>query len=242
MKTIDINCDLGEGIGNDALLMPYISSCSIACGGHFGTRSTLLTALTQAQAHRVNVGAHPSYPDRTAFGRRSLSMGREDFKNAMRQQLDLFFDLAAEVHHIKPHGALYNDLSTDTTKGRWLLEVIAEYKPGIKLYCSPGSTFSRLAQQKGFIVIFEGFGDRLYTPSGQLVDRSIKGSVFQSESQIANQICGLVNDGKVITQEGISLSMEVQTICLHSDTPELSAMMPSLMQRLNENKINVAAV
>lgn len=233
---------MGEGVTNEELLMPYISSCSIACGGHYGSRSSIAETLTKALKYQVKVGAHPSYPDRENFGRKSIGMSRVDFQDAIRKQLDLFYHLTSNVNHIKPHGALYNDLFSDEEKGGWFLDVIAEYTSGIKIYCSPNSVLSSLAQQQDFQAVFEGFGDRLYTAVGTLVDRSVQGSVFDNKKQIIDQIIGLATNDQVITSNGSPLSIKVQTICLHSDTPGLIKIIASLIQCLKENKINVAPI
>ena len=110
MYSIDLNCDLGEGTGNDPFVMPFISSCSIACGGHFGNKRTIKEAIELAEKYNVKTGAHPSYLDTKFFGRKSLDIPLKELQDSIRFQLDLFFNISANSTHIKPHGALYNDL------------------------------------------------------------------------------------------------------------------------------------
>ena len=129
--------------------MPYISSCSIACGGHFGDRETVLQTLTYAKEFDVNVGAHPAYPDPDNFGRISMALSTQALKDALRRQFDLFYSLCTSINHIKPHGALYNDLFLDALKAKSVVEVIQEYSPNGTVYCAPGSTFSVEAKAAG---------------------------------------------------------------------------------------------
>ena len=139
MQQIDLNCDVGEGTGNDAALMPFISSCSIACGGHYGNAKTIAATLALAAQNKVKTGAHPAYPDPQNFGRKSSNLPLTELQDALREQLDLFFGLCPAVNHIKPHGALYNDLFENEEKARAAVEVFAAYNPKIKVYCAPKS-------------------------------------------------------------------------------------------------------
>ena len=199
MKSIDINCDMGEGTGNDAAFMPYISSCSIACGGHFGNAKTIAATLEDAQAAGVKVGAHPSYPDQLNFGRKSPPISLLNLQVALREQLDLFFSLCLHPNHIKPHGALYNDLFHDLEKAMAVLAVFSEYAKGMKLFCSPGSQLAAAAAAEGFQVIYEGFGDRTYSPIGNLVVRSQARAVLTHKKAITQQVLQIVTKKQVNT-------------------------------------------
>lgn len=241
-KTIDINCDLGEGAGNDLAVMPYISSCSIACGGHFGTKATIQETLRFAQDHQVNVGAHPAYPDQENFGRISMDISLERLRDSLRKQLDLFFSLCSTVNHIKPHGALYNDIFSDQEKATTVINVIKEYTPNGKVYCAPNSVFSLLAKQAGLTVLFEGFGDRAYTENAQLVSRKISGAVLSDKEKIATQVLEMITQQKVITIEGNSTPLNVQTVCMHGDGKNVVKHLHYLSRVLKENRIHVKAL
>lgn len=239
MKTIDLNCDLGEGVVNEEALLPFISSCSIACGGHYGNAQTLQAAIALAKDYNVKIGAHPSYPDRDHFGRKSIAIKSSDLADAFRHQFDLFFKYSSDTNHIKPHGALYNDLVFDSQKADLLLSVLSEYCHGIKIYCPPASELSRAATAYGFYSQQEGFGDRAYNANGTLVARSIPGSVLSQADQIANQIIQIAQHTNVIIADGRTIPMPVDTICLHSDTAEIIHSIPVIIQLLNQNEVYV---
>ena len=242
MKTIDLNCDLGEGSGNDAALMPYISSCSIACGGHAGNKATILKSIHNAQDLGVKMGAHPAYPDPENFGRISMKITPKKLQDALRCQLDLFYTLCADVNHIKPHGALYNDMHDDYEKAAAFVEVSKEYASNPKLYCSPNSALATVAQEEGMIVVFEGFGDRAYTPTGKLVSRSHPKALLTDKDQVAKQVLSIVSDKRIITLEGKPIPLNVQTLCMHGDGKNVVENLKHLNQVLKKNAIHVVSV
>lgn len=241
-KRIDINCDLGEGCGNDREVMPYISSCSIACGGHFGTSKTIIQTLQYAEENDVKVGAHPAYPDPENFGRFSMKISPRDLQDSLRKQLDLFYSLCTSVHHIKPHGALYNDVFSDIEKAHAVVDVFKEYPPVSKVYCAPKSALAKVAESAGFNIVFEGFGDRAYDMNGQLVSRQIQGAVYDDASRISDQVLALVLQQKVTTLSGDSIPLAVQTICMHGDNKHVLSNLKHLNNRLKAHKINVQSL
>jgi len=222
--------------------MPYISSCSIACGGHFGDRETVLQTLAYAKEFGVKVGAHPAYPDPDNFGRISMALSSEALKDALRRQFDLFYSLCTSVNHIKPHGALYNDLFHDSVKAKSVVEVIQEYSPNGTVYCAPGSVFSEVAKAAGLSVLFEGFGDRAYTKDAQKKKKKIPGAVFSDKQQIAQQIIDIAAHQKVTTLDGDTISLQVQTICMHGDGEEVVENLQFLKEKLSQNHIHVQAL
>ena len=159
MYSIDLNCDLGEGTGNDPFVMPLISSCSIACGGHFGNKRTIKESIELAEKYNVKTGAHPSYLDTKFFGRKSLDIPLKKLQDSIRFQLDLFFNISANSTHIKPHGALYNDLFHDLEKAEAVVEVFKEYG-NLYVFCQPFSKLSTVLSSKKIKQIHEGFGDK----------------------------------------------------------------------------------
>ena len=241
-KYIDINCDLGEGTGNDRAVMPYISSCSIACGGHFGDQETIRQTLAYAKEFGVKVGAHPAYPDPDNFGRISMRLSTEDLKDALRRQMDLFYSLCTSVNHIKPHGALYNDLFYDDEKARAVVEVIKNYSPNATIYSAPKSAFSVAAKRAGLSVLLEGFGDRAYAKDGQLVSRKIPGAVYSDKQQIARQVIDIAAHQKVTTLDGDTIPLAVKTICMHGDGKGVAENLQFLKEKLSENHIHVQAL
>ena len=240
--TIDLNCDLGEGTGNDLAIMPYISSCSIACGGHYGNQQSIKTTLTYAAEYGVKTGAHPSYFDRDNFGRRSLAISLQELQDSLRQQLDLFYSLCTQVSHVKPHGALYNDLFTDIEKAEAFVEVLKEYNPKAKVFCAPKSQLAHWAKKEGLQPILEGFGDRAYRPDGGLVARELSQAVHHQKEQIAQQVLRLIQEGEVVGLTGEIIPLRAETICLHGDGDNVVENLAFLAKTLVKNKIHVSPV
>lgn len=242
MNQIDLNCDVGEGTGNDQALMPFITSCSIACGGHYGDQKTVLQTLRYAEAFAVNTGAHPSYNDPENFGRKSLALPLDQLQESLRKQLDLFYGMCKKVSHIKPHGALYNDLFDDVEKAEAVVEVFTEYDPAVKLFCSPKSALSLMAKKAGLIPLFEGFGDRAYNSNGGLVSRNNAQAVFYQKEKIAEQVLSIIQQQQVMGINGEEIPLDVQTICLHGDGKNIKENLAYLVKTLAKNNIDVKAV
>jgi UPF0271 protein len=219
---IDINCDVGEGLNNEHLLMPYITSCNIASGGHAGDRDSMNNVVRLAVRHNVKIGIHPSYPDRENFGRKSMELSREDLKNTILEQVQalekVVKDLNANSHHIKPHGALYNDLAKSHSLTNDFLEIIEPYKNDYKLYVPYNSVISQEAIGRGFNIIYEAFADRNYNDDLSLVSRKEDNALIISPDQIINHISEIVNNNQVRTISGKLMPIKAATFCVHSDT------------------------
>ena len=238
MYSIDLNCDLGEGTGNDSFVMPFISSCSIACGGHFGNKRTIKEAIELAEKYNVKTGAHPSYLDTKFFGRKSLDIPLKELQDSIRLQLDLFFNISANSTHIKPHGALYNDLFYDLEKAEAVVEVFKEYG-NLYVFCQPLSKLSTVLTSQKVNQIHEGFGDRLYSSNGTLLSRKIPSSVLESKKKILDQVAYLVKESSVITNDNKTIELKVQTICLHGDNKNVINIISYLIKELKQLSINV---
>ncbi|MDG1053311.1 MAG: 5-oxoprolinase subunit PxpA [Flavobacteriaceae bacterium] len=241
MQKIDLNCDVGEGTGNDAALMPFISSCSIACGGHFGNAKTIAATLALAAQNKVKTGAHPAYPDPQNFGRKSMDLPLTELQDVLREQLDLFFGLCPAVNHIKPHGALYNDLFDEREKASAVVEVFAAYNPKIKVYCAPKSALATAAKAAGLVPVLEGFGDRAYQLSGALVPRKNPLATFTQKEQITQQVLEIIQQAEVIGLEGERIPLKINTICLHGDGKNVQENLPYLVKTLKQKNIAVEA-
>ncbi|MBT8183827.1 MAG: LamB/YcsF family protein, partial [Eudoraea sp.] len=163
---IDINSDVGEGLGNEKDLFPYLSSCNIACGGHVGDASSIREIVLLSKTYQLKAGAHPSYPDPENFGRITMKYTKAHLIESIRNQLALISDIlkeeGEELHHIKPHGALYNDVASDPEMAVTLLEAIAKFREDTILYVPYNSQIERLALEGGFMIWREAFGDRNY--------------------------------------------------------------------------------
>lgn len=228
---MDLNCDLGEGTGNDHMLMPYISSCSIACGGHIGDTLTIQQALLEAKKHGVKVGAHPSYPDRKNFGRHSLALPTKTFQDSIRSQLAHFKKVltAVEVpwNHIKPHGALYNDMANNQTLTNEFIAVVLDFPEVKSIYCMAGQPLVSWIKDFGLIPIEEAFGDRAYKSDGRLLSRTLPKAVFNHFEQVEKQVKNL-QSGYVYSQLGDKIPLHAQTVCIHSDTPQAATFVKQL--------------
>ena len=219
---MDFNCDLGEGMGNETQIMPYIDSANIACGGHAGESSSIREAIYLAKKYGVTLGAHPSYPDKKNFGRISIKMKPKEFRQSIGEQLGQLLILLKQnslpLHHIKPHGALYHDLMTDRALVDSFLECVSECSTSVIIYAPYPSTLGSRAKKKGFVVWYEAFADRLYNDDFGLVSRKVKGSVLNDLDSVLFQVSSLVRSNRVKTSSGKWLSLPVDTICIHSDT------------------------
>ncbi len=226
-KNIDLNCDLGEwrtpdGVALDEAIMPYISSCNIACGGHIGDEHSIRTTIQLAKKFGVSVGAHPSYPDQENFGRVIPNITQEELSESLKSQIQLFKNLVeeegSELHHIKPHGALYNYAVKDEETALTLLSVIKKVAPNIPVYLPQGSISASVAEDFGIRVINEVFADRAYEDDLSLRSRTLSGAVLDDEADVIAQLRSMVLNNQVLTHSGLLKPIKVQTVCLHSDT------------------------
>ena len=208
---IDLSADLGEGADGEEQIWPLIDSANVACGGHVGDEQSMRDAVARAREHGVRFGAHPSYPDRENFGRMSLSIAHDELRASLIAQLDALRAFAP-LHHVKPHGALYNDAHRD----RALAEVIVDAIGDLAIVCSDSSQMATVARERGLRVIREAFADRRYEPDGSLMSRKLAGSLLTVE-EAAQQARTLANEGAVIARDGSRISIPFDTICIHAD-------------------------
>jgi len=217
---IDINSDLGEGIGNDAQLMPYLGSCNIACGGHYGDETTMTKAIKLAQLYGVNIGAHPSFPDKENFGRKMMDISRRELQETLYQQVTFFQNLChklgVEMHHIKLHGALYNLAANDAEIAAVALNVFAAVQTDIKIYAPYNSAIAILADDY-FPIVYEAFADRSYNNDLSLVSRSKINAVITDKLLAWKQVSSIIEAGKVKTIEGQMIAIKADTFCVHGD-------------------------
>ena len=242
--TIDINCDVGEGIGNEEQLFPLISSCNIACGGHAGDMESMAHVIRLAKQHHVKIGAHPSYPDKENFGRISVKMKPEDFQNAIRDQVSQFEKIlrqeAAELHHIKPHGALYNDLARDPVLVKNFIEAIEPFISEAKLYVPFGSAIAEIAKKRSIDIVYEAFADRNYCKDLSLVSRSDTNALIDDPKIALEHVIRMVKQGKVRTAEGDLIDIKAETFCIHGDTPSALQILMYLAEELPRQHIAIA--
>jgi len=220
MKHVDLNCDLGEGAGHDSELMAFISSANIACGAHAGDQNTMVEAVALARGHGVAIGAHPGHADRANFGRFERAISPSAAARLVAQQIARLHAVAGDaLVHVKLHGALYHQVSSDADLADAVVVELAERWPELTLFAQAGSELLRVGQGHGLKVAAEVFADRTYLPDGRLTPRSRPDAVMVDAEKAVRQVLRMVQEGKARAVDGTELPIEVDTVCLHSDGP-----------------------
>jgi UPF0271 protein len=246
MTEIDLNADLGEGDAYDAELLQLVSSCNIACGGHAGDAASIAATMREAMKNGVSVGAHPSYPDREGFGRRSGFLSGEPLREALRSQLADFGrvanELGATITHVKPHGALYTDAVVDANLAEIIADVVADMNEKPLLVGQAGTELESAAHKRGLGFVAEAFVDRAYQPNGQLVPRSEPGAVHGDTTSIQRQAVHLARHGEVTARDGSTVSVRADTLCIHGDTPGAAAAARAVREALEKEGVDIRGV
>ena len=246
MRCIDLNCDMGEGYPSDALLMPYISSANIACGYHAGDLDTMKRTVDLCLQHHVAIGAHPSYPDREQFGRTDmLGMGvsYEELPQLLIDQVIVLQQVCREagtnLHHVKPHGALYNRAAVDEVVSMYICMAILSVNPALILYGLSGSMMERSARKAGVQFRCEVFADRTYENDGTLRSRSKEGALIDNADKSIHQVLQMINKGTVTTIDNIEIPMRAETICIHGDGEHAVEFAETISRELKKNNIRI---
>jgi len=220
---LDINCDLGEGLPIDGPLMPLLDSVNIACGGHYGDEKSIIEAIQLTSKYAVKVGAHPSYPDRENFGRKHMDIDRKLLRTIIFKQIQFFEKLCQQqgltMHHVKPHGALYNFAAINDLTAYILIYLMEEYFPDAFLYCPAESLMAAMAIESGIKIKREVFADRSYNDNLTLVDRSKPKALLTDPYEVIEHVGWMVNEKKIKTVTGNFIPIEAETICIHGDNP-----------------------
>jgi len=242
---IDLNADVGEGCGDDAALMTLISSANIACGVHAGDAATMRAAVLLARDAGVAIGAHPSFPDREHFGRREMHLSADDVHRCIVAQIDALAGVAAaagvQLHHVKPHGALYNMAARDQQLAEAVAAAVYSVDPSLLLFGLAGSLLTKAASQRGLRAVNEAFADRAYRPDASLMPRDQPGSVLHDDRVVATRAVAIARDRGVTAVDGTWLQLDADTICLHGDTPGAALLADRIRRALTAAGIRVAA-
>lgn len=242
-KAIDINVDMGEGVGNEADIMPFISSCNIACGGHAGDQDSMQTVVRLAKAHRVKIGAHPSFPDRANFGRVHMDMSCTALFTALKKQIKalqvILFKEHRVLHHVKPHGALYNVAAVNTKVAHVIVEVMKSLVLPVKLYVPYKSVIADIAIKNDIAIIYEAFADRNYNEDLSLVSRQEKHALISDVDAMFNHVFNMVSKQRVKTITGKEINIMASTFCIHGDNPNAVALIKNLKDKLELNGIAI---
>jgi UPF0271 protein len=247
MIICDLNCDLGEGIGNDAAIIPYITSANIACGYHAGDETTMRNTVRLAKENRVAIGAHPSFPDRENFGRTELNgVSPKMVYELMTEQLNILQKIIveneAELHHVKPHGALYNMAARDRALAGAIARAVHDFDKTLVLFGLSGSALIHEGKAAGLQTASEVFADRTYQSDGSLTPRSCSNAVIEKEDQSIRQVLQMLKTRKVSTTEGKEISIVAETICLHGDGKNAVKFAKAIHSRLRSENIGVKAI
>lgn len=219
MHTIDLNADLGEGGEHDEALMALASSVNIACGGHAGNDNSMRRAVGFAIQAQVAIGAHPGYEDPAHFGRRDMELSAAEIRALIHRQLERILAIHQRLHHVKPHGALYNQANQDETMAKTLVAAIAGIQPDTILYCPPSGELMKAAAGIGLATCAEGFIDRRYGGDGNLCPRTDERALIEDPGEAVTQALGIATQRTVTTIDGATIPLKAGTLCVHGDSP-----------------------
>jgi len=243
VKSIDLNCDMGEmpadvAGGAQEALMPFLSSVNIACGGHAGDEFTMRTTVEQALRKNLAIGAHPGYPDCANFGRLELSLPQDAIAATVFEQVSRLAEIAAKcgarISHVKAHGALYNQAARDAAIAEAIAIGVARWRRDVVLVGLAGSPTLDVFRRAGFAVAAEAFADRRYEPDGSLRSRKFADALILDPSEAAAQALRVAENGSVIARDGTEIRASAQTICIHGDTPGAVKIAAAVAQRLTD--------
>jgi len=250
MKKVDLNCDMGESygrfkIGTDQEVMPYISSCNIACGFHGGDPHTIQKTIELALDHGVSIGAHPSFPDLMGFGRRIMDVGAKELKALMIYQIaalkGMTEALGGKLTHVKPHGALYNMAAKEESLAKVIMEAVKIVDPKLKYFGPSMSNLAILAGRLGLSYVHEVFSDRRYNENLSLVSRKQSRALIEKEEHIWAQVEKMVLHEQVLTVNGKIKNIKAETICIHGDKANAGQIAKMLHRKLLGAGVEICA-
>ncbi|MGG1948388.1 5-oxoprolinase subunit PxpA [Trinickia sp. NRRL B-1857] len=245
-NTIDLNVDIGEGFAHDVELLDYATSVNVACGWHAGDPLTMRNITSEAIQRGIAIGAHPSFPDRENFGRVPMDLSLEEVYAGVQYQVGalaaVVAGLSGRVTHVKPHGALYNQAEQDADLAQTIVRAVRDVDSEMAIFGLAGGQLVRIAREEGLVAIDEGFADRAYTSTGKLVPRSQSNAMLGCKELACAQAIRMVLDGRVRTEDGSDVGIDVQSICLHGDTPNALAFARMVRTELAKANIIVQSI
>jgi UPF0271 protein len=256
MPAIDINCDMGEStslwpyhVDNDIVLLPFVSSINIACGAHAGDEDTMRRLVESAMKYNIAIGAHPSYEDRINFGRTDMidkEIRAEDLPEMLMYQINklqkICNEFGTKIHHVKPHGALYNRAARDGVVGSFICTAMQAADSSLVLYGLSGSEMKTEAARYNIRFISEVFADRTYQDDGSLTPRTQPDALIKDEEQSLQQVLQMAANGTVTTVSGKTIAVNADTVCIHSDGEHALAFAKNIHQTLNKKGIEIRSV
>ncbi len=248
MLSIDLNCDMGESfgawrMGNDAELMNYVSSVNIACGFHAGDASVMRKTVEISLEKGVAVGAHPSFPDLQGFGRRRMSLSAPEIFDIVLYQVSALKGICeafgAELHHVKPHGALYNQAAQNSEIARAIAEAVKAIDKNLVFYGLSGSCLISEAENLGLKTASEVFADRTYQADGSLTPRSETNALIEDSKQAVSQVLQMIKEQTVTATSGENVPLNAETICIHGDGENALNFARTIREKLINNGIQI---
>jgi len=244
VKTIDLNADLGEGY-DDAAVMPHISSANIACGFHAGDARTMRHTVDLCVEYGVAIGAHPSLRDRQNFGRREMEISPDEVHAQTLQQIGALAAIAsaagAKLHHVKPHGALYNMAARDRALADAVALAVRDFDPSLILIGLADSESIEAAREIGLSTAREAFCDRRYRADGSLAPRSQTGAVIEEIDDAIAQAISIATHNEAIVENGLRVRIEADTLCVHGDRDNAGDFAHRLREALEHAGLRIAA-
>jgi UPF0271 protein len=249
MRSVDLNCDLGESfgaykLGLDEQVIRHISSANVACGFHAGDANVMQKTVRLAKEAGVSIGAHPGLPDLQGFGRRNMDITPEEVKAATLYQIGALAAFCkaegVQLHHVKPHGALYNMAGKNYALATAICEAVQSFDPELVLLGLSGSQMLKAAEELGLPCAREVFADRAYEEDGSLVSRSKPGSMIEDEEEAVRRVLRMVSEGKVRAITGKDIQIDAQSICVHGDGTQALAFVIKIREALEKAGIAVA--
>ena len=245
MLRLDFNCDLGEGCGSDADIVPLVSSASIACGAHAGDAATMRATIALCRDHGVAIGAHPSFEDRAHFGRRELPLAPGEVHALVARQLATLAGACAEagatLRHVKPHGALYNLAARERAVADAIAAAVRTFDPALLLYGLSGSCLTDAAADAGLVAVHEVFAERAYDGDGRLAPRGTPGAVIADLDAALAQVRTLLREGVVVARDGSRVPLRADSLCLHGDRPDAASFARALRTALEAEGVAIRA-
>jgi 5-oxoprolinase (ATP-hydrolysing) subunit A len=242
---IDINCDMGEGVGNDEVIMPFISSANIACGYHAGNETIMKRTIELAQKNNVAIGAHPSFFDRENFGRTEMNLAAAEIYDIIILQLRLIKKIAehqhAKLHHVKPHGALYNMSAKDPVIANAIANAVKDFDEDLILFGLSGSHSIKEAGLLKLKTASEVFADRTYQDDGTLTPRSQTNALIEDSAKSVIQALQMIKEGTVTSVNGNKISITADTICIHGDGKNAIEFAKAIHEALRKEGIKLKA-
>lgn len=245
-NTVDLNCDLGEGFPNDAELMCLVSSANIACGYHAGDDDTIKRTIDLALENNVAIGAHPGYRDKENFGRTAMALAFGEIRDLVTEQIlklkHFCENRGAKLHHVKPHGALYNQAAADGDVAVAIIDAVRAVDPQLIFYGLSGSVMIEEAERAGLRTASEVFADRTYRSDGTLTPRTSAYALITDEEASLKQVLDMVKYGRVRSLAAIMVPIKAETICIHGDGPSSVNFATQIRAALAENGIGIRSL